>query len=197
MLRPYDVPGGGRRPPTLSGVLPDGYAIRPIDESDWRQVAAAYLRNREHLAPWDPDRPESFWSDHGQETDVARQVAAAAEGKTFSYLMTRGEQVVGRGMLTNIVRAHMQSAVVGYWIDHEHQGRGLATAFTARLVEEAKELGLHRLEAGTMVDNVASQRVLERSGFTRIGIAEGLLFIQGTWQDHVLYQRLLHDDPLT
>jgi ribosomal-protein-alanine N-acetyltransferase len=175
----------------------EGYEIRAIEVGDSAAVAAAYRRNREHLAPWDPDRPESFWSDEGQEADVARQVVAAEEGRTYSYVMLRDGQVVGRGMLTNIVRAHMQSAVVGYWIDHEHQGRGLATAFTGHLVEEAKDLGLHRLEAGTMVANVGSQKVLERSGFTRIGVAEGLLYVQGQWQDHVLYQRLLHDNPLS
>lgn len=177
-------------------MLPEGYEIRPIQQSDARAVGEAYRRNREHLAPWDPDRPESFWSDEGQAEDVARQVAAAEEGRTHSYLMTYGEQVVGRAMLTNIVRGHMQSAVVGYWIDHEHQGRGLATAFTEHLVGEARRLGLHRLEAGTMTENVASQRVLERAGFTRIGVAERLLYIQGKWQDHLLFQRILHDDPL-
>lgn len=178
------------------GVLPDGFEVRPLQQSDWEAVGEAYRRNREHLAPWDPDRPESFWSDAGQAEDVARQVAAAEEGRTFSYLMTYGEQVVGRGMITNIVRAHMLSAVVGYWIDHQYQGRGLATAMTGFLVQEATELGLHRLEAGTMIENVASQRVLEHNGFTRIGVAERLLFIQGEWRDHVLFQRILHDRPL-
>ena len=177
-------------------MLPDGYDIRPIRQGDSTAVAAAYRRNREHLAPWDPDRPESFWTDEGQAADVARQVAAGEEGRTYSYLLWYGDAVVGRAMLTNLVRGHMQSAVLGYWVDHEHQGRGLATAVAEHLVGEARQLGLHRLEAGTMVDNVASQRVLERCGFTRIGVAEGLLFIQGEWQDHVLYQRLLHDDPL-
>jgi [ribosomal protein S5]-alanine N-acetyltransferase len=177
-------------------VLPDGYEIRPIEQGDWAAVGEAYRRNREHLAPWDPDRPESFWTDAGQQTDVERQLRAAEEGRTFSHLLWHGEVVVGRGMITNIVRAHMRSAVVGYWVDHEHQGRGLATAFTAFLVQEATEIGLHRLEAGTMVDNVASQRVLERSGFTRIGVAEKLLYIQGEWRDHVLFQRILHDRPL-
>lgn len=177
-------------------MLPDGHAIRPLQQSDGPALAAAYRRNREHLAPWDPDRPEDFWTDEGQEADVARQLTAAAEGRTHSYLLWRGETVLGRAMLTNLVRGHLQSAVVGYWVDHEHQGRGLATAFTERLVEEARALGLHRLEAGTMTDNLASQRVLERCGFTRIGVAAGLLFLQGAWRDHVLYQRLLHDDPL-
>jgi ribosomal-protein-alanine N-acetyltransferase len=178
-------------------VLPVGYEIRPLQQGDSKAVAAAYRRNREHLAPSDPDRPESFWTDEGQERDVSRQLTAAAEGRTYSYLMWHGSTVVGRGMITNIVRAHMHSAVVGYWIDREHQGQGLATTFTEHLVRVALEIGLHRLEAGTMVDNVASQRVLERTGFSRIGVAEKLLYIQGEWRDHVLFQRVLHDRPLT
>ena len=177
-------------------MLPDGYEIRPLDEGDWPQVGEAYRRNREHLAPWDPERAASFWTDAGQRLDVSRLVAAAEEGRTYSYLLTYGEQVVGRGLITNIVRAHMRSAVVGYWVDHEHQGRGLATAMTEFLVQEGTQIGLHRLEAGTMVENVASQRVLERSGFTRIGVAQRLLFIQGEWRDHVLFQRILHDRPM-
>ena len=65
------------------------------------------------------------------------------------------------------------------------------------LVEgEALALGLHRLEAGTMVENVASQRVLEARGFEKFGLAPGLLFLNGAWRDHVLYQKLLHDRPL-
>ena len=50
-------------------------------------------------------------------------------------------------------------------------------------------LGLHRLEAGTLIDNIASQRVLERNAFARIGVAVRYLRIAGSWQDHFLYQR--------
>jgi ribosomal-protein-alanine N-acetyltransferase len=50
--------------------------------------------------------------------------------------------------------------------------------------------GLHRLEAGTMLDNVASQRVLEKNGFERIGIAREYLHIDGDWRDHVLFQKV-------
>jgi ribosomal-protein-alanine N-acetyltransferase len=54
-------------------------------------------------------------------------------------------------------------------------------------------LGLHRLEAGTLVRNVRSQRVLEKNGFVRFGLAPRFLRIAGQWQDHVLFQ-LLNDD---
>ena len=59
-----------------------------------------------------------------------------------------------------------------------------------------REVGLHRLEAGTLLHNVASQRVLTKCGFERIGAARSYLHIDAAWQDHVLFQRLLNDrDP--
>jgi [ribosomal protein S5]-alanine N-acetyltransferase len=43
------------------------------------------------------------------------------------------------------------------------------------------------------VDNVPSQRVLEKNGFTRIGVAPRYLEIAGAWSDHVLFQRTAED----
>jgi [ribosomal protein S5]-alanine N-acetyltransferase len=66
----------------------------------------------------------------------------------------------------------------------------LATLAVGEAVEIAfRELGLHRLQAGTLVDNIASQRVLEKNHFERIGLARRYLFIAGEWRDHFLYQR--------
>jgi ribosomal-protein-alanine N-acetyltransferase len=52
------------------------------------------------------------------------------------------------------------------------------------------ELGLHRLEAGTLPDNFGSQRVLEKNGFERFGLAHRFLLIAGEWRDHVLFERV-------
>lgn len=59
------------------------------------------------------------------------------------------------------------------------------------------EIGLHRVEAGTLLDNAASQRVLAKAGFTPYGIAPRYLHVNGAWRDHRLFQRLLHDAPPT
>lgn len=50
------------------------------------------------------------------------------------------------------------------------------------------DLGLHRIQAGTLLHNVRSQRLLERTGFEQIGVAPSYLNIAGGWQDHALYQ---------
>jgi ribosomal-protein-alanine N-acetyltransferase len=54
-------------------------------------------------------------------------------------------------------------------------------------------LRLHRLEAACIPDNVASVRLLEKTGFRREGYARGYLCINGIWQDHLLYARLKDD----
>ena len=89
------------------------------------------------------------------------------------------------------MRGPLQSAIVSYWLDEARNGHGLATRAVGALVEIAfGELELHRLEAGTLVDNLASQRVLEKNGFERYGLARRFLLIGGEWRDHVLFERI-------
>ena len=57
-------------------------------------------------------------------------------------------------------------------------------------------LGLHRLQAETMVDNEGSQRVLLKNGFVQYGQATEYLKIAGGWQDDLLFQLTFPDaDP--
>jgi len=73
-------------------------------------------------------------------------------------------------------------------------GKGLATRAVEVVAGVADtELKLHRIEASTLTDNVASQRVLQRTGFAQIGSAPNYLHIAGVWRDHNLYQRILND----
>ena len=54
-------------------------------------------------------------------------------------------------------------------------------------------LRLHRVEAACIPTNLASVRLLEKTGFRREGYARSYLCINGTWQDHLLYARLQND----
>jgi ribosomal-protein-alanine N-acetyltransferase len=81
---------------------------------------------------------------------------------------------------------------VGYWIDREFNGRGIGSAAIAYAIQTGnKDLGLHRLQAATLRHNAASQKILKRAGFEEIGLAPAYLKIAGSWQDHMLYQRIL------
>jgi [ribosomal protein S5]-alanine N-acetyltransferase len=175
--------------------LPDGYEIQVLDDTHASALAAAYDRNREHLAPWDPVRSASFFTPAGQAADVVARLDVVRRGLGASWVLVHDDAIVGRVNLNNIVRGVFQSSSVGYWVDGDHVGRGLATALVGFVTEQARALGLHRLEAGTLVHNLASQAVLRRSGFEEFGRAAAYLFIAGEWRDHVLFQRVLHDRP--
>jgi ribosomal-protein-alanine N-acetyltransferase len=174
--------------------LRDGVVLRELRGTDAAAVAAAYVKNRTHLAAWEPTRDESFFTVAGQQAEVDLQLASAIAGGSFPLVLESGEAIVGRFILSGVVRGPFQSANLGYWVDAELTGRGLATATVAAIVRIARDdLGLHRIQAATLPNNTGSQRVLERNGFTHIGFAPNYLRIAGRWQDHELYQVILHD----
>jgi [ribosomal protein S5]-alanine N-acetyltransferase len=177
-------------------VLPEGYVIRDLSTSDAAALADAYRRNSEHLAPFEPARPKGYLTEEGQSVAIADQLARARQGLTAAWVLVRDDRIVGRITLNNIVRGVLRSASVGYWVDAEHLRRGLATGAVGFACVQAEDRGLHRVEAGTLLHNTASQRVLERSGFEVYGLARSYLFIGGAWQDHRLFQRILNDDPV-
>ena len=177
-------------------MLPDGYTFERLRPDHAAGLATAYARSRDHLARWDPERPEEFFTEAGQRRAVAERLALEQQGlfATWVVLAPDGE-VAGRTGIQNIVRGSMQGGTLGYWVDVGHLRRGLARAGVEFVGEQALEKGLHRLDAGTMVENTASQRVLESCGYERYGLAREFLYLNGAWRDHVLFQRLLHDRP--
>jgi len=154
-------------------------------------LADAYRRNREYLQPWEPIRPESFYTTAGQHELLTSALADHASGRSLFWVLCDGEVVVGRISLTDAVRGAFQNGNLGYWVAQDYQGRGLATAAVQHASQAAISMGLHRLAAGTLLHNTGSQTVLTRCGFTEIGVAEKYLKINGVWQDHLLFQRIL------
>lgn len=179
-----------------SVVLTGRVLMRPAQIQDAAALCRAFERNREHLRPFDPDRPAHFYTLETQQTRLRDLAAQREAGRTVSWLLTEDEQVLGSVTISSIARGPLSSANLGYWVDGAQTGRGLGTAAAREACRYADEvLGLHRLEAGTLVDNLASQRVLGRCGFVRYGLAPQFLHIAGQWRDHVLFQKILNDRP--
>lgn len=162
--------------------------IRPAGPSDAAALAAALLRTREYLRPWEPYRAERYYTAGGQ----AERIADGGR----RWVAVDGDAIVSLATLSGIVEGPFRSASLGYWVDPAYGGQGVATRLVAEVCRAAREeLGLHRIEACTLLDNHASQRVLAKSGFVRIGTAPDYLHIAGEWLEHHLFQRILHDDP--
>ncbi|MEU6332684.1 GNAT family N-acetyltransferase [Streptomyces sp. NPDC047049] len=167
--------------------------MRPLQEGDVSGLSRAYLRNRDHLRPWDPRRSEDFFTEQGQADRVRGQLTERDAGRLVPWVLTLGHEVVGAVTLSNVVLGPFRSANLGYWVDAEQVGRGLATAAARAACQVADgQLGLHRIEAGAVLANPASQRVLVKCGFDVIGTAPKYLHIDGEWRDHVLFQKILN-----
>ncbi|WP_426004492.1 GNAT family N-acetyltransferase [Paenarthrobacter sp. NyZ202] len=166
--------------------------MRPVLLEDAHALADLYTRNAAHLSPWEPRRDASFYSLTGQKAVLASKLEQFEAGSEVPWVITLQDKPIGMATLTGIVRGPFLSANLGYWVDYAQTGNGVASAAVSSVAAMARdELGLHRVQAGTLLHNVASQRVLKRNGFDRIGVASAYLCIAGTWQDHVLYQRIL------
>ena len=165
--------------------------LRALEPGDAEQLAELIRRSRTFLEPWEPVRPDSYFTDAGQQEAIDQSLQQKAAGLAQPCVILEDGVVVGRITLNNIVRGPFQSASLGYWLDREAVGRGLATAAVGELVTLAFDvIGLHRVEAGTLPHNLASRAVLTRNRFEQFGYAQRYLAIAGAWADHILFQRL-------
>ncbi|HJE57352.1 MAG TPA: GNAT family N-acetyltransferase [Nocardiopsis listeri] len=167
---------------------------RPVTVDDAEELTALLLDNREFLAPWEPLHDEEYFTVAVQRALLESALVEHANGRRLPLAIVDGGRIVGRINLSGITRGGLQSAAVGYWVAADSNGRGIATRAVAEVVELAfGELHLHRLQAETLPENAASQRVLERNGFTRFGVAPEYLRIAGKWRDHHLFHRINRD----
>jgi len=163
---------------------------RLVTQDDAPVLAEVLRVNRDFLAPWEPIRDDDNFTVEGQRAAITSALERYRQGITVpSVILDEDDRVAGRITLNDIVRGAFQSCHLGYWLSAAANGRGLATAAARDMIRVAfEELGLHRIQAGTLLHNVRSQRVLERNGFVRFGVAPAYLNIAGQWQDHALYQ---------
>ena len=168
--------------------------LRIATLDDAPALADAQVLSREHLRPWEPVRTEKWFTTAGQIERMNYQLERYKNGHVVPWVLASGSRIVGAITLSDLVPGPFRSASLGYWISVDSIGQGLATRAVEAVAEIADtQLKLHRIEASTLTSNVASQRVLERTGFQQIGTAPTYLHIDGYWQDCNLYQRILND----
>lgn len=97
--------------------------------------------------------------------------------------------VVGGGTLHHLdtERAILE---IGYFVLPHARGRGVGTTIARLLAEHAFSLGIERVAAYVNVGNTASERVLERAGFTREGVVRSLPVPDGRRVDKTLFSLL-------
>ncbi len=89
---------------------------------------------------------------------------------------------------------HNRRAEISYDLMSEYWRQGIMTrVLTNTLIFGFKEMSLYRIEARTMLDNIPSQKILDKLGFKKEGVLRGYRFIRGEPVDIVIYSILKKD----
>jgi RimJ/RimL family protein N-acetyltransferase len=97
--------------------------------------------------------------------------------------------IVGAGILHHL-DAERGIVEIGYWVLPHARRRGIATQVARLLAEHAFALGVERVAGYVNVGNSASERVLERAGYTREGVVRSLPKPDGRRVDKTLFSLL-------
>jgi ribosomal-protein-alanine N-acetyltransferase len=162
---------------------------RFVQNSDAAKLALYYSENRAHLSGWGPVRAAEFYTDGFWESRLHEWEAEHLKGNSRHFVAVdpENDQIRAVCSLTNIVRGSFQAGNVGYSVALECQGQGIMCSLLMHIVGYAfAELGLNRVMANYMPRNARSQRLLDRVGFVKEGLAKNYLCINGVWEDHVL-----------
>jgi RimJ/RimL family protein N-acetyltransferase len=122
---------------------------------------------------------------------IAHLPALIASGRMLPMTAldaTTGD-MVGGGVLHHL-DAERAIVEIGYWVLPYARRRGIATQIARLLAEHAFALGVERVAAYVNVDNPASERVLERAGFTREGVVRSMPKPDGRRVDKTLFSLL-------
>jgi RimJ/RimL family protein N-acetyltransferase len=79
---------------------------------------------------------------------------------------------------------------IGYWVDAQARGRGIASAMLTLLTDWYCNEGVRRIESVIPVANEGSIRVAERAGFEREGVLRSYRLLHGEPLDCAIYARI-------
>jgi ribosomal-protein-alanine N-acetyltransferase len=185
---------------TMPAIEGDRVLLRQPQSSDHTEWAALRERSREFLRPWEPIWPVDDLTRGAFRRRLKRDAEDQRTDQAYSFFIFRTTDgaLIGGVTLANVRRGVAQAGSIGYWMGEPFARHGLmASALRALIPFSFVTLRLHRLEAACIPTNVASIRLLEKSGFQREGYARQYLCINGMWQDHLLYARIKDDPPHT
>jgi ribosomal-protein-serine acetyltransferase len=150
------------------------------------------LESREHLQEWLP------WVNYMNDVSFIQNYIKGSQqrnkdGYEYAFAILEEDRVIGR---IGVHKIDMQNKIgeIGYWIGKNVQGKGSVTKSCKALIGFCfKELQLNRIEIKCGTENIRSQSIPEKLGFTKEGIIRQGEFMNGKFIDLNLYSLLKND----
>ena len=123
---------------------------------------------------------------------LKRNPARRKNNIEWNYTVLYENKVVGGiGFKINQFRKHIGE--IGYFIDEQYWGKGIATKAVSLAEKEGfKKIGLSRIEVLMRPENKASEKVAIKSGYTKEGLLRKYIKdVKGKIHDAWLYSKTL------
>ena len=187
----------------LKGYFPHNYIessriiIRHPKRRDWR--AWVNLRQESHnfLQKWEPYWDIKQCNKSGYMRQLKTQRTKAAYDQAYSFLCFKKDSKVLLGgiNISNIQRGVVQTCNIGYWLGEKNIGNGyMEESIKAIIPYIYEQLKIHRIQAFTLENNIASRKLIEKVNFKKEGVLREAMKINNEWRDHVIYSLLLNDN---
>ena len=170
--------------------------LRTFLESDAKSLSELLTNNKYFWSTFEPLHRDEYYTEETQYKKIMEGIQLLNTNREFSFGIydKYSQQLIGHISLYAIKRLPYSSGFIGYSMDKNFVGRGIATEAVNLVLEFAfQTINLHRVEAYVTPKNDASVRVLEKAGLVREGLLRELLFINGEWVDHYMYALLQQD----
>ena len=166
--------------------------IRPVVPGDAAALSALYRAQRDFLAPFEPVRAESFFTEVTQRVRLTEIAERRRMGAGYSWLILDEGVVAGHDLA---LERHPRPVPVGQHrllrgprAQRPRPGHlGGASRWWKR---PSRRWACTVSRPARCSTTPAPSGVLTKAGFEQFGLARRYLHIGGEWRDHVLFQRL-------
>ncbi|PCK31219.1 GNAT family N-acetyltransferase [Pseudoalteromonas piscicida] len=112
------------------------------------------------------------------------------EGSKLGYIraICEGDLLIGCIGVTPGEFEYERSGEIGYWLEKSHWRRGVAHFAIQKLIKVVfSESKIERIFASVFDGNVASMKLLQKSGFEQEAVLKRAIFKQGIFYDNHLF----------
>ena len=159
-----------------------------LSEENSTDVYSFEKENREYFERNLPPRPGNYFDPEGFK-EITRELLTEQTNRDVYMHLIRDSQgaMIGRINLS-VLENDQKTAELGYRIGENVTNLGYASEAVRLVLDKAfHTYGLNKIVAGTATDNLASQRVLLKNGFTYSRIIENDLQIHNEWIHTVVF----------
>ncbi len=171
--------------------------LKNLDPSWAPSVLNFYLINRSHFEPWEPLRPNNFYTSNHQRFVLAAEQQLFLNNQAVRYYLfekSNTHKIIGSVNFYNIHKNPDNSCKIGYKLASSKLHKGYATEAISFLIPRIfHDYNLYRIEADIMKNNLPSIHLIEKLNFHLEGITRGGFEICGKREDHLKYSLIYTD----